>query len=223
VIANSGNLGIGTTSSPDPVTIQSTGNQLRLANGTTPSVIFRNDGSNFYLMLTANNDPWGTWNTLRPFYFDTTSGNVTMGQAVTVSGALTANGAVWTSNLSASGWIVLTSGAQGIQFRDGSQQFTAVTVTPLAPIAGATINAGQVYQNTTGRALHVSAWLSMNANNGLTGYSSATNPPTNVTAAYATTGSAIQTVHIFFMVPVNYYYEIASTAGAGLINVLTWN
>ena len=48
------------------------------ANSASPSVVFRNDGGNFYLLLTANNDPYGSWNSLRPFMLNLATGDVLM-------------------------------------------------------------------------------------------------------------------------------------------------
>jgi hypothetical protein len=46
---------------------------------------WRNDGSNFYLLMTSASDAYGAWNGLRPFYVNITSGAVTMSNGVTVS------------------------------------------------------------------------------------------------------------------------------------------
>jgi hypothetical protein len=37
-------------------------------------IILRNDDSNFYFLITASGDPYGSWNTLRPLYFNIPSG-----------------------------------------------------------------------------------------------------------------------------------------------------
>jgi hypothetical protein len=52
------------------------------------------DPSTMYLLLTANNDAWGTWNGLRPFTVDLASGNVTLGHRVDVGGGLYANAGI---------------------------------------------------------------------------------------------------------------------------------
>lgn len=54
-------------------------------------VIFRNDDSMFYLLLTNNNDADGTWNALRPFYVNLNTGLVTFGNGFTASGTVTFN------------------------------------------------------------------------------------------------------------------------------------
>ena len=51
---------------------------LTCAAGTRPSVQFRNDGDNFYMLLTNNGDPTGGWNDLRPFYMNTSNGAIYM-------------------------------------------------------------------------------------------------------------------------------------------------
>jgi hypothetical protein len=52
------------------------------------------DPSNFYLLLTATNDAWGTWNGLRPFMVTLSNGNVTLGHRVDVTGGLYANAGI---------------------------------------------------------------------------------------------------------------------------------
>lgn len=50
---------------------------IRMTSGAY-SVFFRQDGSNFYMMVTNPNDQGGTWNGLRPFRFNLANGAVTM-------------------------------------------------------------------------------------------------------------------------------------------------
>lgn len=55
--------------------------QIRLAansGGTLYGTLIYNDGTNFYLLLTANNDPFGGYNTLRPFVVSGSTGFITM-------------------------------------------------------------------------------------------------------------------------------------------------
>jgi hypothetical protein len=49
--------------------------QFRAVGGTT-GVMFRNDGSNFYLLSTAAGSPYGTWNGNRPLTYDFVNNNV---------------------------------------------------------------------------------------------------------------------------------------------------
>jgi hypothetical protein len=53
-------------------------NQLLLHNGgNVPTIIHRNDGTNYYILLSnAGTSPSGTWNTLRPLYFDLANGRL---------------------------------------------------------------------------------------------------------------------------------------------------
>jgi hypothetical protein len=70
-------------------TFTAANNQIIMKFGTAsnPSLIFRNDGSTFYMLKTAaSTAPSGTWDTTRPFMLDLTSGNVTIGTSLTVSG-----------------------------------------------------------------------------------------------------------------------------------------
>lgn len=55
-------------------------------------VILRNDGSDFYILLTNSGSARdGSWNSLRPFRVHLADGNVTMSHNVTVGGSLTAS------------------------------------------------------------------------------------------------------------------------------------
>lgn len=60
-------------------------NGFRLTYGSY-GVMLRNDGSDFYLLVTASGDKYGSWNSLRPFQFNLATG------AVTINGGLP-----WTS------------------------------------------------------------------------------------------------------------------------------
>lgn len=54
----------------------------------------RNDDASFYLLFTASGDRLGTWNSLRPFTVSLTTGGVTMGHGLSVTGNITASGNV---------------------------------------------------------------------------------------------------------------------------------
>lgn len=111
------------------------GNQMVLKNGTAsnPSMILRNDGTNFYFLKSAaSTAPNGAWDATRPLTINMTSGDVTMSQNLTVSGNSYAsnfqttgsNGAVVVNTRdSGANWTVYNSG--GI-FRlwNGADQFT---------------------------------------------------------------------------------------------------
>ncbi|HAX5233103.1 TPA: phage tail protein [Escherichia coli] len=60
-------------------------NALRMIAGNY-GVILRQDGGSLYLLVTANGDQYGSWNSLRPFYFDLSTGTVTMGHGLKVNG-----------------------------------------------------------------------------------------------------------------------------------------
>lgn len=53
---------------------------------------YRNDGSDYYLMLTKSGDSFGTWNNLRPFTVNLASGRTSIGNGLFVSNGLTING-----------------------------------------------------------------------------------------------------------------------------------
>ena len=66
-------------------------NQLQLTSTTTSSgygVIHRNDSSNYYILLTNNNDALGGYNGLRPFYINNASGIVNMANGATIGGVV---------------------------------------------------------------------------------------------------------------------------------------
>jgi hypothetical protein len=48
------------------------------AYGANRSAIIRNDNSDFYILVTANNDPYGTWNSYRPFTLNLATGNLAL-------------------------------------------------------------------------------------------------------------------------------------------------
>lgn len=75
-----GGLGLGPGGIPDPVTINNigVGGQLRLVYGNY-GVIFRTDGSQFYLMVTNEGDPYGSWASGWPFEFDLATKHVGLG------------------------------------------------------------------------------------------------------------------------------------------------
>ena len=70
------------------------GFRIRPATGQM-GMIHRFDGSNYYLLVTNANDPDGTWNNLRPFAFNGSTGIVTMSHNVNVGGALSVSGSGW--------------------------------------------------------------------------------------------------------------------------------
>lgn len=67
------------------------GTQLRINSGGPRGLIIRNDGNSTYLLVTNDNDKFGNYNALRPFYFNNQTGGVTMGNGVQVSGGVTIN------------------------------------------------------------------------------------------------------------------------------------
>jgi hypothetical protein len=68
--------------------------QVRMVYGNY-GAFWRNDGTDLFLMLTASGDPYGLWNTLRPFDVNLSTGNVVLGENLTVVGSVT--GASWSA------------------------------------------------------------------------------------------------------------------------------
>jgi prepilin-type N-terminal cleavage/methylation domain-containing protein len=110
IFYDSGNVGIGTN---DPQSALHTVGQIRgdneiIGSQLGPSafgqfrsiqgnygVIERNDGTNYYLLATNSGNQFGSWNALRPFYFNLATGDVNLGHNVNISGTTT------TTNLNA--------------------------------------------------------------------------------------------------------------------------
>ncbi|AOG16395.1 L-shaped tail fiber protein [Cronobacter phage vB_CsaM_leB] len=73
------------------------GGQFRAVQGNF-GVMHRNDGGNYYFLITNSGDPWGTWNGLRPFTISLTTGIVSMSSGVNISGGFNINGAAEFNN-----------------------------------------------------------------------------------------------------------------------------
>ncbi|EFF0476701.1 hypothetical protein CCV16_002696 [Escherichia coli] len=80
-----GTLSGGLTSSGEIVSKYANG--FRIAYGSFGFFI-RNDGSNTYFMLTASGDTLGSWNGLRPITINNTSGAVSIGNGLNVTGGI---------------------------------------------------------------------------------------------------------------------------------------
>ena len=74
------------------------GNNFRIASGTIGS-FWRNDGTAIFLMLTNEGDPFGDFNSLRPFSVDLRTGTAAFGNGVHLAGEwpaiTTATGTTW--------------------------------------------------------------------------------------------------------------------------------
>ena len=73
------------------------GGQFRAVQGNF-GVIHRNDGGNYYTLITNSGDPWGTWNNLRPFTISLTTGTVSLSSGVNISGGFNISGAAEFNN-----------------------------------------------------------------------------------------------------------------------------
>ncbi|WP_252498211.1 hypothetical protein [Escherichia coli] len=80
-----GNLNGGLTATGE--IISKSGNGLRIAYGNYGFFI-RNDGGSTYFMLTASGDTLGSWNSLRPITINNTSGVVSIGNGLNVTGGV---------------------------------------------------------------------------------------------------------------------------------------
>ncbi|WP_432759788.1 phage tail protein [Escherichia coli] len=90
-------------------------NGFRIAYGSFGFFI-RNDGSNTYFMLTASGDTLGSWNGLRPIIINNTSGAVSIGNGLNVTGGV--NGSL-NGNASTATKLQTARNINGVKF-DGS-------------------------------------------------------------------------------------------------------
>jgi len=90
-----GNVGIGTTAPNSKLevngVIATQGNpfSLRQVYGDYGFMHYQ-DGANYYMLVTNSGDQYGSYNNLRPFYVNLTSGNVGMNHNLTVAGTMNA-------------------------------------------------------------------------------------------------------------------------------------
>lgn len=68
---------------PEGEVVSSSSNGFRIVYGDY-GAFFRNDGGTLYLMLTGKGDPWGGWNSLRPFSVNLVTGKVAMSAGLEV-------------------------------------------------------------------------------------------------------------------------------------------
>lgn len=73
------------------------GGQFRAVQGNY-GIMHRNDGGNYYFLITNSGDPWGTWNGLRPFTISLSAGTVSMSSGVNISGGFNISGAAEFNN-----------------------------------------------------------------------------------------------------------------------------
>lgn len=108
-ISSAGKVGIGTTTPftklevNDEIisgTYKSTGGNFRLIGGNYGAIL-RNDGSSLYLLLTSSGDQYGTWNALRPFTVNVSTGAVTLDSTgaggASAGGTFTATGDIYSN------------------------------------------------------------------------------------------------------------------------------
>jgi hypothetical protein len=84
-----------TTGSQAPLTVYSGGGGygIDVASSAYGAYLY-NDGGNFYVLLTNQNDPYGAYNGLRPFYIALATGVTYIGNGANISGGLTTSGSI---------------------------------------------------------------------------------------------------------------------------------
>ncbi|HAG9698139.1 TPA: phage tail protein [Escherichia coli] len=155
-----GTLSGGLTSSGEIVSKYANG--FRIAYGNFGFFI-RNDGSNTYFMLTASGDTLGSWNGLRPITINNTSGAVSIGNGLNVTGGV--NGSL-NGNASTATKLQTARNINGVKF-DGSGDIninTLVSRGRVTALSGSTqgtagIQMYEAYNNsyptTYGNVLHM--------------------------------------------------------------------
>jgi hypothetical protein len=91
--------------------------QFRMTTGGGIGSMWYNDGGTTFLLLTNSGDWNGNYNSLRPFYANNATGDVTMAHNVTVGGALTASNYLNSVNGT---YVSPASGAQWRMYSDGN-------------------------------------------------------------------------------------------------------
>ncbi|HHC4782895.1 TPA: tail fiber protein [Escherichia albertii] len=155
-----GTLSGGLTSSGEIISKYANG--FRIAYGSFGFFI-RNDGSNTYFMLTASGDTLGSWNGLRPITINNTSGAVSIGNGLNVTGGV--NGSL-SGNASTATKLQTARNINGVKF-DGSGDIninTLVSRGRVTALSGSTqgtagIQMYEAYNNsyptTYGNVLHM--------------------------------------------------------------------
>lgn len=115
--------------------------RLKAANNATGyAVIHRFDGSNYYFLLTANNNADGSWNDLRPFTLNAASGEVKISTPFVVNGASTTFGNI----PKAVSWNVDAGDGKGYRLWDSSGDFSVYMSAAATPIWGGTPGNGHM-------------------------------------------------------------------------------
>ncbi|ENC5076540.1 tail fiber protein [Escherichia coli] len=155
-----GNLNGGLTATGE--IISKSANGLRIAYGNYGFFI-RNDGGSTYFMLTASGDTLGSWNGLRPITINNTSGAVSIGNGLNVTGGV--NGSL-NGNASTATKLQTARNINGVKF-DGSGDIninTLVSRGRVTALSGSTqgtagIQMYEAYNNsyptTYGNVLHM--------------------------------------------------------------------
>jgi hypothetical protein len=73
------------------VSSQTYGQVRMIQSETGYGTFWRNDNADFYLLITANGDPYGVWNSLRPFYINLASGRLYSNQGQSFQGGTDTN------------------------------------------------------------------------------------------------------------------------------------
>ena len=142
-----------------------TGNsgQLRMSpftSGTQYGSFWRNDGSSTYLLLTNNNDAFGTWNGLRPFTVNNSNGNVSMSNGLWVNNSNSSQG-VWVQNANGDALHIYDDGAPHLETTGNTLYINYLT--GAATYMGGSLNVSDFYSrqnlNCAGDIYHAGAFV----------------------------------------------------------------
>jgi hypothetical protein len=130
-------------------------------NNTGYGSFWYTDAGNMYLLLTAVNDAWGSFNSLRPFYINLASGVVSMEQGLVVY-----NGSIRLNNGSTGNTFITYSGGNYLQmFDDGNGHLESNTQiwingnTGNGATVGGTLHTGNLYPSNVYMPNNVYIWF----------------------------------------------------------------
>ncbi|BAT22282.1 hypothetical protein [Yellowstone lake phycodnavirus 2] len=144
-VTASGRVGINSTGPNSQLEVNTTGTIGMVGTGSvwghriiygSYGVSTYQDGSDFYHLITASGDQYGSYNGLRPFRFNLSSGYVTMDNGCTINGSGTVNGGLTSSgNITIGGTASFAGGVAFFGGNSGTNGFAIENQTTFTRIA----------------------------------------------------------------------------------------